>query len=181
MRKSVLMFAFVFVSCLASNSVFAQSKSVKAFYESQKDKDHDVCVTISGSFLKFLSRLDIDDDDIDVDSKKLRKAVDKINDLMILSIDKSRINRSVILSLQKAVNKEGYEDYLIVREGKKLTKFMAKEKGNKIVSLILVAEGDENYTVLEFNGEIDPESLSNMSDDYDIKGLDDMKKVKKKK
>ncbi|MFT5917481.1 MAG: hypothetical protein ACI81T_003998, partial [Bacteroidia bacterium] len=69
MRKSVLMFAFVFVSCLASNSVFAQSKSVKAFYESQKDKDHDVCVTISGSFLKFLSRLDIDDDDIDVDSK----------------------------------------------------------------------------------------------------------------
>lgn len=155
---------------LLSTTAFGQSKAIAAFYKMHSGDEASVRINLSGSFLNFLS-----DDDDDNDGLK------KVTSIKILTVESKKVSESKFNALTKAVRAEGYEEWIMVKEGKnEEILFLAREKGNVITDLVMLVRGDDEYVVLELTGEIDPDKFDDDMN-IDIDGFEHLKKAKKKK
>jgi Domain of unknown function (DUF4252) len=72
-----------------------------------------------------------------------------------------------------------YEELITVREKNSNTRFLIKESGGTITELLMVSADDTDFTLLSFVGDIDLDKLSRLSAKMSIKGMENLKNVKK--
>jgi CII-binding regulator of phage lambda lysogenization HflD len=67
------------------------------------------------------------------------------------------------------------------RDKDKDIKFMIKESSGKISELLMVMGGSKEFMVLSLFGEIDLKQVSRIGKKMDVKGLENLEKMDKKK
>jgi len=71
------------------------------------------------------------------------------------SIDNGKL-RSIVSQIKE---KDGYVDYASVKDEGNLVQVIVKEKGSKIKSLVLLASGEDGFTLLNLSTNIEMEDL----------------------
>lgn len=157
--KKLLIFAF---ALLLSSSLYAQNRVVDGFYQRFSNDDDATTIDLSGSLLNFLSNMVSDDDGDD-----FKKATKGVTHIKVVSIAKERIRATEVDRLKKAFDSDRFEEYAVIQEGKKKNYVLAKG-GEVIKEVVVLAFGDEKFSLIYFEGEIDPKTIGEILDGDEI-------------
>lgn len=124
-----------------------------------KEHKHAYAVTLPGWLIR--TGLNLAAEDELKFEKGFKDLVGGIKRLRVLYIDdKVTIDNSKMRSLVSQIKeKDGYVDYATVREDSNLVHVIVKEQGTRIKSLVLIANSEEGFTILNLRTDIEMEDL----------------------
>lgn len=174
MKNYIILFALL----LLGKVVFSQSQAVENFHNKYKDNGKYLSVRIDGGILNILSGIETNDEE----AQQMLEAMTKIDAINVHSIDRDedKFAESDITKFKKEVQKEKYDELLIIRDGDTDVDFLIKEKKGKISDLLLVVEEPDEFTIVSISGEIDLKTIAEITENLDIKGSKHMNKLDEK-
>lgn len=174
MKLKIITIFLLFTSMVATNTYAQQQDdAIVRFYEKYMNDERFSTVYFSGRMFRMFSSNSSDDEE----SKKLNEAASKINGLRMLSsenVDGVKLYREAIQNL----NKNGFEELMVVREGNEQFQFMIREEGSIIKELLMISGEVKSFMLMSIIGDIDLKSISKMTEKMDIKGLDKLNENK---
>ena len=140
----------------------AQSKTVDSFQDKYSDHDDATYVTIKGSLFNLVASIAEYDEDPDEDMQAFSRIADGINSMEVLKVPfyDTDLNRDEVKSLRSALEKEGYEEFLMVKEGKELINVMAQGAADEIRNMLVLIEEKEEFTLISIDGKLSMKDLS---------------------
>jgi len=174
MKKYIILFALL----LLGQAGFSQSQAVENFHNKYKDNGKYISVRIDGGILNILSGIETNDEE----AREMLEAMTKIDAINVHSIDRDEdeFAESDITKFKKDVQKEKYDELMIVRDGDTDVDFLVKEKKGKISDLLLVVDEPDEFTIVSISGEIDLKTIAEITENLDIKGSKHMDKLEEK-
>jgi glutathione peroxidase-family protein len=171
MKKLILFFTAM---CMAM-SAFAQSNPVDQMFDKYSDREGFTVVTISSRMFSMFSDLDSDNKDAD-------DLIHRLKSIRILSVEDTLLNRDLnfYTELSKKLNMSDYEELMVVKEGKNMTKFLIKQKGKLITELLVIEGGPGGNSLISIKGDFDLRNISELSKSTGIKELQSLEDVDKK-
>jgi len=172
MKKIVILCTIVFFGTLLQ----AQTNPIDELFDKYSEKDGFTTVSISSKLLGlFAGRHENDETGEDV--------INRLTSIRILSVEDSVLNQRINFynDLSKKLDFSAYEELMVVKEGRDVTKFLIKQKGDIISELLVITGGPGNNTLISIKGDLDLKSLSELSKDTGIDELKDLENVDKKK
>lgn len=171
MKRLILIIPVLLIASLAK----AQPDAIDQFFNKYADRDGFTTVTISGKLLGLFAGKS--------ESPKENDVVNRLTSIKILSVEDSTLNPGInfYVELGKKLNYSGYEELMDVKEGRDVTKFLIKQKGDRISELLVITGGPDGNTLISIRGDLDLKSLSELSDDTGMDQLKDLEKIKEKK
>jgi hypothetical protein len=158
---------------LAGRAGFAQDDAIGKFFGKYLDDDRFTVVSISPGMFRLMSKVNWD-----TVSPDLKQTVSKLQSLRILTT--STTPMVFYKEALERIDRKEYEELITVRSNKDDVHFMVKENGNKIHELLMISVGDDGFSLISFVGDIDLDRLSRLSSDMGIKGMENLKNVKRK-
>lgn len=157
---------------LAQLSAFSQTESIDRLIRKVKKANREcekVDLSVPGWLIRFGANF-VDEDDLDgVDIKLLGK---KISHLRIVNIEnKKSIPGSDIQNFVTDVQKEGFEDLMVVRSDGNDIRFMVREKKDFIRNIVLMVNENEangDFVLLSLEGKFTMEDINKMMKDVKI-------------
>jgi hypothetical protein len=148
----------------------AQSKSVVSFQDKYDGHEDATYVTIKGSLFNLIASVaDYDDkDDPDEDLQAFGRIADGIKSMEVLKVPfyETDLNREEVAVLRKSLIKEGYEEFLMVREGKELVNVLAQGAEDEIRNMLVLVEEKDDFTLISINGTLSMKDLSYLSKNH---------------
>jgi hypothetical protein len=157
---------------LVSRAGFAQDDAIGKFFGKYVDDDRFSVVSISPKMFKLLAKVDWD-----TVSPDLKQTVNNLTSLRILST--STTPMQFYKEALARIDRKEYEELITVRNKKDDVHFLIKSAGNKVQELVMIAGSSESFTLLSFVGDIDLRSLSRLSGDMGIQGMENLKNAKR--
>jgi len=153
--KKLLTFLAVILLC----SSLSGQKSVNKLIDKMKEHKHAYAVTLPGWLIR--TGINLATEDELKFEEGFKELVGGIKRLRVLYIDEHvSIENGKLKSLVSQIKeKDGYVDYATVREEDNLVHVIVKEDGTKIKSLVLIANSDEGFTILNLRTNIEMEDL----------------------
>jgi hypothetical protein len=148
---------------------FAQVKedAIVRFYEKYMNDERFSTMYFSGRMFRMMANTK----EGDKESVELAKAASQIDGLRMLSSD--NVNG---LSLYKEViqnlNRNGFEELMVVRENNEEFQFLIREEKGIVKELLMISAEGKSFMLLSIIGNIDLNSISKITKQLDIKGLD---------
>ncbi len=158
------------------SGAFAQDAISKFFSKYQNDESFSQ-VTVSSKMFGLFTNMDAESEE----DKEVLNAISKLKGLRILAKDDTRNARDLYKEAFTLIPMKEYEELMSVRDKDKDMKFLIKESGGKISELLMVMGGNEQFMVLSLFGEIDLKQVSRIGKKMDVKGLENLDKMDKKK
>lgn len=124
-----------------------------------KEHKHAYALTLPGWLVR--TGINVIADDEFKFEKGFKDIISGIKRLRVLYIDdKVHIENTKLKSIVSQMKeKDGYVDYATVRDEGNLVHVIVKEDGSKIKSLVLVANGEDGFTILNLKTNIEMEEL----------------------
>ena len=168
MKKLLILFV-----CLLSLQVSAQTSVVTNFFDKYAENEDFTTVYITGRMFSLMADIAPDDED----AEDMLDAASGLEGLKVLQSDKVD-GKKMYNSLYNRLDKDGYEDLMVIKEGKnRELKFMIKED-KKIVKELLMLSGEESEFVLIYlYGNIDLEKIAKVTKNMEIDGLEQLQKL----
>ena len=143
----------------------AQSKSVTSFQDKYSNHDDATYVTVKGSLFNLIASIAEYDDDADEDTKAMARIASGIKSMEVLQVPfyDTDLNREEVSTFRKALTKEDYEEFLMVKEGKELINVMAQGAADEIRNMLVLVEEKEEFTLISINGTLSMKDLSYLS------------------
>jgi len=170
MKKLILSIAAVCLALVAG----AQTNPVDAMFEKYSEKEGFTVVSISSRMLSMFASQD-------ADNKDAENLFAKLKSIKILSVEDSLLNKDLnfYTELSRKLDLSVYEELMIVKEGKDITRFLIQQKGEVIIELLVISGGPGGNSLISIRGNLDLKSISNISKEMGIKDLDELDKMKK--
>jgi hypothetical protein len=165
--------ALVLSLLLVGKAAFAQDDAIGKFFGKYLDDDRFTVVSISPSMFRLMSKINWD-----TVSPDLKQTVSKLHSLRILTT--STTPMVFYKEALEKIDRKEYEELITVRNNKDNVHFMVKESGKTIHELLMISVGDDGFSLFSFVGDIDLDGLSRLSSDMGIKGMENLKNVKRK-
>ncbi|HMH22149.1 MAG TPA: DUF4252 domain-containing protein [Puia sp.] len=159
---------------LIGTGTFAQDDAIGKFFGKYVDDSRFSIVSVSPKMFRLLSTANWDSIPSDV-----RQTVTKLTSLRILTT-----GTTPALFYKEAltrIDRKEYEELITVRNKNDNVHFMVKESGGVIHELLMIAVDNEDFTLMSFVGDIDLDKMSRLSSSMSIKGMENLKNVKRKK
>lgn len=171
MKKLFISLLFLLGGFLAT----AQSRAIEKFHDKYKDDGKYLSLSIEGGLLKLISDVDTNDEE----AGDFLKAISGLKSINMYKIDRheSALNEDNIRTFKKEIQKEKFEELMVIRDGDTHVDFLVKENKGKISDLLMMVDEMDEFILLTFSGEIDLAALSKLSDDLDIHGAKHLKKI----
>ena len=164
---------FFFPLLLLGTGVFAQDDAIGKFFSKYVEDSRFTVVSISPKMFRLMSKVNWDTIPSD-----LKQTVSHLTSLRILSTETTP---GVFYKEAMArIDRKEYEELITVRSDKDNVRFMVKEQGDVIHELLMVAVDKDGFTMMSFVGNIDLDKLSRLSSDMGIKGMENLKNIKRK-
>ena len=145
----------------------AQSKSVSAFVDKYIDHEDVTYVQVKGSLFKLISSIAEYDngEEPDEDLQALGRISGGIKSMTVLEVPfyETDLTKDEVASLRSNLEKEKYEEYIRVKEGKELITVMAMGSGAEVSNGLILVEERDGLTLVSFNGTILVKDLNYMS------------------
>ena len=154
--------------------VFAQDDAIGKFFGKYIDDSRFTVVSVSPKMFRLLSKVNWDTIPSD-----LKQTVSKLQSMRILSTDSAP--QQFYKEALTRIDMKEYEELITVRNKNENVRFVVKESGGLIHELLMISVDDEGFTLMSFVGDIDLDKMSRLSSSMGIKGMDNLKNVKKKK
>ena len=152
---------------------FAQDDAIGKFFGKYLDDDRFTVVSISPSMFRLMSKVNWD-----TVSTDLKETVRKLQSLRILTTTATPM--AFYKEALEKIDRKEYQELITVRSNKDNVRFMVKENGNTIHELLMISVGDDGFSLISFVGDIDLDRLSRLSSDMGLKGMENLKNVKRK-
>ncbi len=159
---------------LLGAGAFAQDDAIGKFFGKYVDDNRFTVVSISPKMFRLLAKVQWDTIPADV-----RQTVTRLQSLRILSTETTP--QYFYKEALATIDHKEYEDLVTVRSYKDNVRFMIKESGETIHELLMIAVDNDGFTLMSFVGDIDLDKLSRLSGDMGIKGMENLKNVKRNK
>jgi hypothetical protein len=152
---------------------FAQDDAIGKYFGKYIDDDRFTVVSISPTMFRLMSKVNWD-----TVSTDLKETVRKLQSLRILTTTTTPM--VFYKEALERIDRKEYQELITVRNNKDNVHFMVKESGNTIHELLMISVGDDGFSLISFVGDIDLDRLSRLSSDMGIKGMENLKNVKRK-
>ena len=172
MKKLLLSMAAL---CLAL-IIQAQSNPVDELFNKYSEKEGFTVVSMSGRMFSMFSEMDSDNADAD-------NVISRLKSIRILSVEDSLLNKNLNFysELGKKLDFSVYEELMVVKEGRDITKFLIRQKGNMISELLVITGGPGGNSLISIRGEFNLKNISDLSKNIGIEELNALEDVDKKK
>ncbi|MGB3548978.1 MAG: DUF4252 domain-containing protein [Saprospiraceae bacterium] len=166
--KKLLLFA-LFCLPLAAGTLRAQAtNAIEKYFSQYLEDDRFSIVYISPKVFQLIDRLDLGDVDVkDKDQALVKDMVKDLRGLRIMSTDRDVVK--LYAEARRRIPTNDYEVLMTVRQGNKSkVDFLIHEKPNGIIDeLLLLAGGEESFTLISFVGEIDLDKIVRLANELD--------------
>jgi hypothetical protein len=167
-------FATTVAMVIAMSGVFAQDAISKFFSKYHNDESFSQ-VTVSSKMFGLFTNIDADTPE----DKEVLDAISKLKGLRILAKQDARNARELYKEAFSLIPIKEYEELMSVRDKDKDMKFLIKEGSTgKISELLMIMGGDSEFMVMSLFGEIDLKQVSRIGKKMDVKGLENLEKLK---
>jgi hypothetical protein len=181
MKKSVSILAiaaFVMISILTH----AQSP-IDKIYEKYSGQDGFTAVNFTKEMFQMIQQMKIGDS-VGDDMNEMKHIVDQLSGIKVLmyDFDSSQVVKAVAMYNEFAgvYPSSVYKELMTVQEGRQFVKFMTKqESAGKVSEFVMLLKDKNEVGVISLTGNIDLASISKMSKFMNIKGMDNLNKIKK--
>jgi hypothetical protein len=170
--KKILLF---FNACLLTIILQAQSNPVDDMFNKYSEKDGFTVVTISGRMFSMFS-------DMEKDKKEADNVIFKLKSIKILSVEDSLLNKKLNFynELANKLDLTVYEELMVVKEGRDITKFLIRQKGSIITDLIVLTGGPGGNSLISIKGDFSLKDISDLSKNVGIQELEGLEKIDSK-
>lgn len=174
MKKLIILIVLV-----ASYGVTAaQNDAISKFFTKYQNDESFSQVTVSSKMFSLFTNMEVET----AEDKEVLDAISKIKGLRILAKEDARNARELYKEAFALIPVKDYEELMTVRDKDQDMKFLIKDDGKgKISELIMVMGGVDSFMVMSLYGEIDLKQVSRLGKKMDIKGLDKLENIDKKK
>jgi hypothetical protein len=167
--------AIVFL--MVFNVAYSQDAISQFFTKYQNDESFSH-VTVSSKMFGLFTKMEADTPE----DKEVLDAISKIKGLRILNKHDSLNARKLYKEAFSLIPIKEYEELMSFRDKDKDIKFLIKEsKTGTISELLMIMGGAKEFMVLSLFGEIDLKQVSRIGKKMDVKGLENLEKIDKKK
>lgn len=154
--------------------VYSQKSPVDELFDKYSGRDGFTVVSISGKMFNMFSDHEQPANDKD-------KVISNMKSIRILSVEDSTLNETINFykELEKKLDFSPYEELMVVKEGKNVTKFLTIQKGDIITELLVISGGPGGNSLISIKGEMNLKALSELSKNSGIDGLEKLEDVDK--
>lgn len=167
----------VITALILPATVFAQSNFSK-LYDKYAGQDGFTSINISPEMFRFLSSIDMNDSSSD--AKDAQNVMQQLDGLKMLVYEKSK-NKTGLDFLKEVNNSlplNNYAELMTVKDSDSDIKFLIKKAGNnKISELLMLVVGEDEILVMSMTGNIDMNTISDISKSLDVQGMDNLDKI----
>lgn len=126
------------------------------------------------------------DDKSDKDTKELKKMVEQLNGLKVITCDGDSLKPGKALAFYNEVSAlypaSVYKELMTVNDGGENIRFLTKQDAaGRITEMVMLMKGKTESMVLNLTGVIDLATVSKLSKSLNIQGMENLQKVKPKK
>jgi len=171
MKKILL---FVTALCL-TYQIQAQTNAVEQLFNKYSEKDGFTVVSISGRMFSMFS-------DKETSNKEADNVIFKLKSIKILSVEDSLLNKNLNFynELSRSRDMAAYEELMVIKEGRDITKFLILQKGNLISELVVITGGPGGNSLISIKGDFNLKDISDLSKSVGIEELEGLEGVNKK-
>lgn len=171
--KKLFLFLTAFVLTIV---IKAQTNPVDEMFNKYTEKDGFTIVTISSRMFSMFANLDSENPDAD-------NLIRRLKSIRILSVEDSllNINLNFYTELSKKLNLSVYEELMVVKEGKDITKFLIRQTDDIISELLVIKGGPGGNSLISIKGDLSMKNISDLSKNIGIQELKTLEELEKKK
>jgi hypothetical protein len=171
MRKLILSFAGLFMTLILQ----AQSNPIDEMFNKYSEKDGFTVVTISSRMFSMFS-------DQNSENKDADDIVRRLKSIRILSVEDSLLNQNLnfYTELSRKIDLSVYEELMVIKEGRDITKFLIRQSGNLITELLVITGGPGGNSLISIKGDFNLKNISDLSKNSGIQELKNLEKIDKK-
>jgi hypothetical protein len=168
MKKLIISITF----CWLAIAIHAQSNPIDEMFNKYSEKEGFTVVTISGKMFSMFANLDEEKNDAD-------NVITKLKSIRILSVEDTllNVNLNFYTELSKKLDLSVYEDLMLVKEGKDITRFLIRQNGNIISELLIVIGGPSGNSLISIKGDLNLKNISELSKSVGIEELKSLDKI----
>lgn len=171
-----LFFCALFVLAGAS-SVRGQNDAITRFFDQYADDERFTVVYIAPKLFHLAAKIETDDEDWN----NIREIVKDLGGLRVLAADSISDGVAMYKSALSKVPANEYDELLTVRDKDENVRIWIKDSGNVIEELLLLVGKPTEFVMLSFTGKIDLDKISELSKVLDVKGAEQLGRIKKDK
>lgn len=165
-------FIFSLAPLLLTLMLQAQTSPVDEMFNKYAEKEGFTVVTISSKMLSMFSNKSAED-------KNTEDVISKLKSIRIISVEDSLLNKNLnfYTELTKKLDLSVYEELMVVKEGRDITKFLIKQSGKTISELLVIQGGPGGNSLISITGNLNLKNITDISKSIDIQGLNDLDKL----
>jgi hypothetical protein len=171
-----LFFSLLFLAAAASQAS-AQNDAITRFFNQYADDERFTVVYIAPKLFHLAAKIETDDEDWN----NIREVVKDLGGLRVLAADSIADGVALYKSALSKVPANEYSELLTVRDKDEHVRIWTKDSGNIIEELLLLVGKPQEFVMLSFTGKIDLDKISALSKVLDVKGADQLEKIKSTK
>ncbi|MDO9511885.1 MAG: DUF4252 domain-containing protein [Bacteroidales bacterium] len=177
----------VIIAMMVFGNLVAQAQSPMDKLLSKYDgKDGYTIVNIDKELFEMMAGIQLKTSDNESQKKidEMKKMASRITSLRVIKagtkLEKASVSQSDELykDIKSSIGKE-FKEFMSVKEGKEEVKFYTRRSGSVVSELLVVAKDEKETTIVSLLGDIDLNSIAELTQKMNIKGMDKMKKEKK--
>lgn len=168
MKKILLIASALF---LTMSALFAQTESVKSFYERYTNQEKVSDYTINGWLLKVASEYS--------DNTDASKVLEKITQLRVLVMDDGNpISSHEYKDFLKVLRKDDFEELIKIKDEDVDVDFFIREEDQHITNVLMLVNEKDGFVLISLEGLLKMEDLKNIN--LDIEGGEHFETMGKK-
>ena len=173
--KQVL-FSMLFLLA-GSFSAAAQNDAITRFFDQYAEDERFTVVYIAPKLFQLAAKIETDDEDWN----NIRDVVKDLGGLRVLVADSIQDGVALYKTALAKVPTNEYSELLTVRDKDEHVRIWTKDSGSIIEELLLLVGKPDEFVLLSFTGKIDLDKISSLSKVLDVKGAEQLEKIKTKK
>jgi hypothetical protein len=170
---------FLFITALSMSLIsLAQSNPVEDMFDKYSEKDGFSVVTISSKMFSMFANLDEENKE----NKNADNVVNRLKSIRILSVEDSTLNLNLnfYTELGKKLDLSVYEELMVVKGGRDITKFLIRQKGEIITELLVITGGPGGNSLISIKGDLNLKNISDISKSVGIQELEGLDNIDNK-
>ena len=173
--KKLIIFSAAFCLTIMLQAQNNPNNPIDEMFNKYSEKEGFTVVTISGKMFSMLASLDSENNDPD-------NIIAHLKSIRVLSVEDSLLNKNInfYTELGKKLSFSEYEELMVVKEGPDITKFLVKQKGEKISELLVITGGPGGNSLISIRGDLNLKNISDLSKSTGIQELKSLDKIEDK-
>jgi vacuolar-type H+-ATPase subunit F/Vma7 len=155
---------------------FSQDDAISRFFNEYEGREDFTTIYITSRMFGLIAQIPESENEEDV-----MNLIRKLKGLKILTTDEYGERDELYNEALKKLPKEGFEELMLIKEGKEEIKFLISEKDGNINEFLMLIGGDDAFFLMSMVGTMTLEDISKLSKTMDIDGFEHLDKLKENK